>query len=143
MNMFKSTAAKTPEEYIKLIDDEQRRKDIESLHKMILDIAPALKPHIMSGMLAYGSYSYKYSSGAEGQWSLISLASQKNYISLYICALDNNGKYLAEAYRNSLPKANIGKSCVRFKKLHDVELDTIKDLIKTASKAQPLMPRVK
>lgn len=54
---------------------------------------------------------------------------EKNYISLYVmCTKD--GQYLAESYKERLPKASIGKSCIRFKHLSDVDLEVIEQLLK-------------
>lgn len=132
MNMFKPTAAQTPEEYIAAIP-EPRRQEVEKIHELIKKIVPTLKPHILSGMIGYGSYHFRYASGKEGDWSLILLASQKNYISIYICSIEN-GQYLAENYKEKLPKASIGKSCIRFKKLEDIDLSVLTEIIKKAEK---------
>jgi hypothetical protein len=132
MNMFKPNTSKTPEEYIDKID-EPRRSDILELHKLIIKTVPKFKPFMISGMIGYGSYHYKYPSGREGDWSIVSLASQKNYISLYVSCIDKE-KYLAESYKDKLPKASIGKSCIRFKKLEDVDLDVIKEILLKAEK---------
>lgn len=75
-------------------------------------------------MLAYGLYHYKYASGKEGDWPVIALASQKNHISLYICAI-KDGQYLPEVYGKRLGKVSVGKSCIRFKdiaSLNEAEL---------------------
>lgn len=132
MNMFKTTPAKNPKEYIALLE-EPRRSEIQALHTLIQKAVPGLKPHIMSGMVAYGSYHYKYASGREGDWSLIMLASQKNYISLYICAA-KDGEYLAEVHKSDFPKASIGKSCMRFKKIDDIDLNAVTRICKRAEK---------
>lgn len=130
MNMFKPTAAKTVDEYIANIP-EPRRGDILTLHKQIMKTVPHLKPLLRSGMIGYGTYHYRYESGREGDWSLVLLGSQKNYISLYICATEN-GMYIAESHRKQLPKANIGKSCIRFKSLKDVNQSELTYLIQKA-----------
>lgn len=130
MNMFKPTSALTPDEYIAAIP-EPRRQEMEKVHAMIKKTLPAFKPHILSGMIGYGTYRYRYASGKEGDWSVIALASQKNYISVYVCSLEN-GKYLAEVYKDKLPKASIGKSCIRFKNLEDIEFSVLKEIIKKA-----------
>lgn len=130
--MFKPTAAKTPEEYIELIA-EPRRKEIQTLHEFIQKTVPNQKPFILSGMIGYGAYHYRYATGREGDWALIALASQKNYISLYVCANDGTG-YLAEQYTNDLPQADIGKSCIRFKKLANINLKVVEKLLLTAQK---------
>jgi hypothetical protein len=82
----------------------------------------------MSGMIGYGHYHYKYASGREGDWMVIALASQKNYISVYACANDGE-KYIPEQYKKQLPKASIGKSCIRFKKIEDIDLNILKEII--------------
>ncbi len=132
MNMFKPTSATNPDEYITLIP-EPRKQEIETLHALIQKTVPSLKPRILSGMIGYGSYNYRYASGREGDWSLIALASQKNYISVYVCSMEKD-KYLAEIYKDKLPKASIGKSCIRFKKLADIDLTVLTEIIKKAEK---------
>lgn len=119
--------AKTPEEYISMID-EPRKGEIQNLHNLIRKTVPDLKPYMQSGMIGYGKYQYKYSSGREGEWFLIGLASNKSYISIYACSAYDNG-YVAEKYKNDLPKASIGKSCIRFKKVEDIDLDVLKNIL--------------
>jgi|ERR1700733_3101857 len=97
----------TPAEYIAKLN-EPRKSEIAALDKMIRKLAPKLAPFIQAGMLAYGPWHYKYASGREGDWFRIGLASNKNYISLYICATDGK-TYVAEKFKESLPKASIGK----------------------------------
>ena len=128
MNMFKPTKAKTPKEYISMID-QPRRSEIQSLHDFIRKTIPDEKPFIISGMIGYGSYHYKYASGREGDWMKVGLASQKNYISVYICAVAKNGKYVPENYKKAFPKASIGKSCIRFKKVEDIDLHMLKKAV--------------
>jgi len=130
--MFKPTLALNPEEYIAAIP-EPRRQDVEKIHELIQKTVPNLKPHILSGMIGYGTYRYRYASGKEGDWSLIALANQKNYISVYVCAVEK-GKYIAEEYKNKLPKASIGKSCIRFKTLKDIDLSILIEIITKAEK---------
>src|SRR5262245_4060139 len=107
MNMFQSTDAGTPEEYIAGLA-EPRRTEIQALHDLIRREAPDLEPYIASGMLAYGRFHYRYDSKREGDWFRIGLASRKAYVSLYISAGGQDG-YLAESYKQRLPKADIGK----------------------------------
>lgn len=132
MNMFKPTKAKTVKEYIDSIE-EPRRTEIVKLDSFIRETAPDLKPYFSYNMLGYGPFPYKGADGKIGEWPLIALASQKNYISLYICAADGK-EYVAEKYKSKLPKASIGRSCIRFKKIEDVDLDVIKEVIKEGVK---------
>ena len=101
---------------------------MKTLHALIRKAAPSLKPFMIAGMLGYGPYHYRYASGREGDWCWIGLASQKNYIALYICVVEE-GRYLAEGYKKQFPKASIGKSCIRFKKLEDIDVKALKELV--------------
>lgn len=127
MNMFKSTDAKTPEEYIAMID-EPRRAQIQMLHNLIRKAIPSQKPYIISGMIGYGSFHYKSVSGREGDWFIIGLASQKNYISVHICTAEKK-VYVAEKYKDSFPKAKVGRSCIQFKNPTDIDLEVLKKVI--------------
>ena len=84
-------------------------------------------------MLGYGRFRYRYASGREGDASLIALSSRKKSISLYVLSADESG-YLAERYVERLPKASIGKSCVRFKRTDDVDLGVLRELLEDAGR---------
>lgn len=133
MNMFAKGTAKTPEEYIAQVPEE-KRADVQELHDLITKTVPDFKPYMIGQIIGYGTYHYKSKSGREGDWCIIGLSARKNYISLYVCVV-TNGKYLADDYRDKLPKADIGKSCIRFKKNEDVDFKTLVQLFKEA-KAQ-------
>lgn len=127
----------TPADYIAAVA-EGRREDIQHLHDMVREEAPALEPTMAYGMLGYGSYHYKYASGREGDWLRIGIASNNQYISIYCCAADENG-YVADGFRARLPKANIGKSCVRFKRLADVDEAVLRELIRKTAQTSAAM----
>ncbi len=117
----------TPAQYIAALA-EPRRSDVAALDKLVRRAAPRLEPVILSGMLGYGPFHYRYPSGREGDAVRISIASNASYISLYALAADARG-YVAERYRDQLPKAKIGKSCVRFKRLEDLDAGALSELI--------------
>ena len=117
----------TPAAYIAAVD-ERRRPDIAALDALIRAHAPQLEPVIMGGMLGYGPFRYRYASGREGDACRLSVASNASYISLYCFAADADG-YVAERYADRLPKASIGKSCVRFKRLADLDEDALVALV--------------
>lgn len=119
---------KTPAEYMAAVDDT-RRPDIAALDALIRKHVPELEPVIMNGMLGYGPFHYRYASGREGDGCKLSIASNTSYISLYCLAADAKG-YVAERYVDQLPRARIGKSCVRFKRLADLDEHALVALIK-------------
>lgn len=137
MNMFKPVKAKTVKEYIDALSPE-RREPIEFLHSFIQKVAPSLKSHFAYNMLGYGSFKYKNHKKEEINWPTIALASQKNYISLYVCAVKDK-EYIAEKYKKELGKVNVGKSCIRFKNIEDFNLKTLEKVIKLAEKSPGLV----
>ena len=138
-NMFKKTKAKSVSEYLTLVPKE-RKEAINFLHKFIQKSAPKLKPHFAYNMLGYGSFEYKNRQKKIMNWPVVAMASQKNYISIYVCAIEK-GEYLAEKYGNKLGKVNVGRSCIRFKKIEDLNLAVLKKVLQKASKSPGLLVR--
>ncbi len=126
----------TPEAYLDALN-EPRKSDLTAIDTLIRRTVPKLSPCIYSGMLGYGMETLTYASGRVVHCPRIALASNKQYISLYILACNDDG-YLAEQYRDKLPKASIGKSCVRFKQWSDLDAKIVERLIKAASKSRPI-----
>ncbi len=137
MNMFKAAKATSIKEYFEMLPKE-RRETLEFLHKFILKTAPKLKPNFLYNMPGYGSFKYTNYKKEIINWPTIGMASQKNYISLYVCAIDIKG-YIAEQYKDTLGKVSVGKSCIRFKKLEDLNLEAFKKVLKIAEKSPGLV----
>lgn len=135
--MFKPVKATTREAYLDALPDD-RRKMLESLDTFIQTHAPTLKQNFLYNMPGYGSFTCKNYKKEFIEWPIIAVASQKNYVSLYICAVDKNG-YIAEHFKNDLGKVNVGKSCIRFKKFEDLNLETLKKIIRFAEKSPGLV----
>lgn len=108
---------KTPSDYLAILP-EPRRKILRTIHKAIRAGAPRLKPRIMHGMSVTACTTTNTPAAARGDWFFVGLASQKNYVSLYICACDKDG-YLAENNQSRLGKVSVGRSSIRFKALED------------------------
>jgi len=125
----------TPDEYLASVDDK-RRADVVALDALIRETAPDLERVVRYGMLEYGPFHYRYASGREGDATLIALAAQKRYLSLYVLCATETG-YLAETFAERLPKASIGKSCVRFTALARVDVDVLRELISEAARLGP------
>lgn len=130
--MFKPTKATSVKEYLAAIP-APRKSDIEFLHNFIQKASPKLKSHFAYNMLGYGSFKYTNYKKQFIDWPTVALACQKNYISVYVCAIEN-GEYIAEKHRDKLGKVSVGKSCIRFKKLEDVNLPELKKVIQKAAK---------
>ena len=132
MNMFAKNEAKSVEEYLLMIPGD-RKKDIDFLHAFIQKAVPKLKPYFASNMIGYGSFYYLDSKKQKKDWPIISLANQKNYISIYVCTIVED-KAMAEKYKKELGKLSKGVSCIRFKKIEEINLETLKTVLKLAEK---------
>lgn len=135
--MFKPIRATNAKEYLDSLPEE-RKKPILFLNDFIQKVSPKLKCHFAYNMLGYGSFTYKNYKKEMIDWPIIALANQKNYMSIYVCALES-GEYLAEKHKDELGKVSVGKSCIRFKKLEDVNLPELKKVIKKAAKMPGLV----
>lgn len=137
MNMFKPTKTKSVDEYMAAVPTD-RKEAINFLHDFIQKSAPSLTPHFAYNMLGYGKFKYKNYKKEIIDWPVVSLANQKNYISIYVCAVED-GEYIAEKYKDNLGKVSVGKSCIRFKKLQDLNLPEVKKVIQKAAKSPGLV----
>jgi hypothetical protein len=122
----------TPKQYLESLK-EPRRSEVAKLDAFVRKTVPKLEPFIHAGMLAYGPLKYRTKNGREQDWFKIGIASNKAAISLYACAADERG-YVAERYKDALPAADIGKSCVRIKKVDDLDLSALRQLLKETEK---------
>ena len=122
-----------PEDYIAGLP-EPRRTEIRRLDALIRETLPEAEPGMEGAVLGYGPFHYRYASGREGDAHLVSLASRKGGISLYVLCADDAGRYLAEAFADRLGKADVGKSCVRFKRVEDLDLDGVRELLREAGR---------
>jgi uncharacterized protein DUF1801 len=115
------------EAYISRLEGS-RKSDIGRLHARIREVAPGLRAYVDRGFLAYGRYTYRYASGREGDWLCLGLASNKAYISLYAPTLD------LQPYVDRLPKADLGRGCIRFKRLADLEPEIVDEIIRASAR---------
>ncbi|HET9347359.1 MAG TPA: DUF1801 domain-containing protein [Candidatus Limnocylindrales bacterium] len=104
--------------------------DLERLDALIRETLPELEADGMS----YGPFHYRYASGREGDAYWVSVAQRKAGISLYVLALTEDGEYLAESRAGEFPKASVGKSCIRFRRLDDLDEGALRDLLREAGR---------
>ena len=82
-------------------------------------------------IIGYGDYHYQGRSGASGEWFMVGLAAQKQYLSLYVNAVED-GQYLIKRYAGRLGKVKAGSANVTFRRLDDVELDALLEMVSRA-----------
>lgn len=108
------------------VENEQKKQDsleLIDLMKKWTGFEPKMWGPTMIG---FGSYHYKYDSGHEGDSMLIGFAPRKAEFSLYVTSPGKDQKQLLD----DLGKFKMGKACIYFKKLSDINLDTLEKLCK-------------
>jgi hypothetical protein len=122
--------ATTVDEYLESLP-EDRRKAIQTVRKVILKHLPkGYKEVLQYGMLGYviplETFPAGYLNRKNEPVPYVCLASQKNYMSIYLMSVygDAEGEFRKE-YKATGKRLDMGKSCVRFKKVDDLALDLI------------------
>lgn len=128
-----SSKARTAEDYLAELP-EARRQAIAAVRKVILKNLPKGYEETMQyGMISYVVPLEKFPDTYNKQaLAIASLASQKNYMTLYLMCVygnDENENSFKKRYEASGKKLDMGKSCVHFKKLDDLALDVIGETI--------------
>jgi hypothetical protein len=126
--MARSSAA-TPEEYLAELVPE-RREVVSAVRDVILKNLPSGYVESMNyGMLSYEVPLERYPQTYNGQpLSYLALAAQKNHYAVYAHGIymDPGGEAWVKAeFREAGKKLDMGKSCIRFRKLDDVPLGVI------------------
>lgn len=102
--------AATISEYLEELPAD-RRSALKELRALIHRVAPETVEHMQYGLPAFGD--------------LCAMASQKNYMALYVCE--------GEIVKRRLPqlgKVSCGKGCIRFKRLSDLNLNVVEGILR-------------
>jgi Domain of unknown function (DU1801) len=126
--MVKSAATNVDQYLAEL--PEERRGVMTAVRKLIRKNLPKGYSESMEwGMICYGIPLEEYPDTYNGQpLAYIALAAQKNSLSLYMMGVYGSAAKDAElraAFEAAGKKLDMGKSCIRFKSLDDLELNAI------------------
>jgi len=127
------SAANTVEEYLASLPPE-REKALRAIRKVILANLPkGYEEGMQYGMIGYYIPLKRYPVTYNGQpLGIVALASQKNYMAVYLMNIycdKETEAWFAERYKASGKKLDMGKSCLRFKKLEDLPLGLIGEAV--------------
>jgi hypothetical protein len=120
---------------------EDRREALNAVREVILDnLDPAIAEGIQYGMIGYflphSVYPDGYHCDPKQPLPFASLASQKNHMGIYLFCVytsEEDQEWFRKAWLATGKKLDMGKSCVRFKKLEDVPLDVVGRTIRRAT----------
>ncbi len=118
-------------EFLDAIPDEARRKDCRVVAKMMKEATGAQPKMWGTSIVGFGTYHYKYASGREGDWPVAGFSPRKQALTLYIMSGFGGRDGLMER----LGKYKTGKACLYIKRLSDVDLGVLRNLIQGSVKA--------
>jgi hypothetical protein len=123
------SAAKTVPQYLASLPAD-RRKVVAAVRKVIRANLPAGYRETMNwGMINYEIPLSRYPKTYNGQpLCYAGLAAQKNNYALYLMSVYGDSEQAArlrEQFRKAGKKLDMGKSCIRFRRLQDLPLDAI------------------
>ena len=129
--------ASAVEEYLAQLPDDRRRA-IEAVRAVILEnLDRDYEEGMQYGMIGYyvphRVYPAGYHCDPKQPLPFAALASQKNYMSLYLMCVYGEtplAAWFRDAWAASGKKLDMGKACVRFKRLEDLSLDSIAEAIR-------------
>jgi hypothetical protein len=119
---------------------EPKRRELQQLHDTILGIMPGCKLWFLDGRdergrvvsnpnIGYGTRTIRYADGTSREFYQVGLSANTTGISVYIMGIEDR-RHLAETYGKRLGKASVTGYCIKFKRLGDIDVDTLVDAIR-------------
>ena len=119
---------------------EPKRRDMQELHRIILEVMPACKLWFLDGKnsenktvsnpnIGYGLQTIKYADGKTREFYQIGLSANTTGISVYILGIEDK-KYLAQTYGEKIGKASVTGYCINFKALKNINVEILEAAIR-------------
>lgn len=129
--------AASVKEYLAALPDD-RRKAVAAVRKVILDnLGEGYAECMQYGMIGYcvphARYPAGYHCDPQQPLPFAGLASQKNHLAVYlfcVYAVPGEAERFAKAWKAAGKRLDMGKGCVRFRRLEDVPLDVLGEAIR-------------
>ncbi len=114
-------------EFLHNVPDEKKRTDSLAILALMEEVTGMEAKMWGPSIVGFGSYHYKYESGREGDMPLIGFSPRKQSLTLYLVmgGYDNYDQLMA-----SLGKHSTSKACLYIKRLSDVNIPTLKELMR-------------
>lgn len=115
--------------FIERIEDAGKRADSQTLISLMSEVSGE-QPVLWGTMVGFGQYHYRYETGHEGDSFLVGFAPRRAEFSIYLM-----GTYFPEvaekreALLARLGKHRMGKACLYVKRLSDVDLGVLRELV--------------
>lgn len=132
------STAKTPEEYLKELPVERKEAFMKLRTLFLENLSAGFEEQMSYGMIGFvvphSIYPNGYHCNPKLPLPFAALASQKNFIALYHMGIYAKPElldwFVAEYPKHSKQKLDMGKSCIRFKKMEQIPFDLLAELLK-------------
>jgi hypothetical protein len=112
-------------DFLNAVENEKKRADSFRILELMREVTGAEPIMWGDSIIGFGTYRYKYASGRQAEWFLTGFAPRKQSITLYIMS----GFSAYDLLLDKLGKHSTGKSCLYIKKLKDIDMDILRDLV--------------
>ena len=113
------------EAFLHAVEPARKRDDCFQLVEMMEEITGEKAKMWGTSIVGFDEYHYKYASGREGDFMVLGFAPRKAAITLYL--MDGFEKY--QELLGNLGKNKTGKSCLYVKKLEDIDLGVLREML--------------
>jgi len=117
------------EKFIKNLPDAELREDCATISKLMQQATRSEPQMWGTSIVGFGIKQIKYAGGKTGDWPIIGFSPRKQNLTLYVGAGSQDPDLM-----KSLGKHTTGKGCLYIKRLSDVDLPTLKKIIRAAAK---------
>lgn len=114
------------DKFIDKIEDPQKKQDSRKILEIMKEITGESPVMWGETIIGFDKYRYKYASGREGEWMATGFSPRKLNLTIYL----NYGFENKKEFMDKLGKYKTGKACLYIKKLEDVDIDILRDLIR-------------
>lgn len=111
--------------FLDSVPDEKKRRDCYTALELMQKASGYPAKMWGPSIVGFGSYHYKYASGHEGDAPLTGFSPRKEALTFYVMPGGDHQEKLLQ----KLGKHKTGKGCLYIKKLEDVDLEVLKELV--------------
>ena len=117
-----------------------KRDELQAVHQLILRTSPDCDLWFLDGRndagkivsnpnIGYGTQTIHYADGKTRDFYQIGLSANTSGISLYVIGLEDKN-LLRQRFGERLGKASVTGYCIRFRRLKDIDLDTLEEIVR-------------
>ena len=118
-------------DFIGAVADAEKREDARAVAALMAEITGAPARIWGASIVGFGRYRYRYASGREGEFFETGFSPRKRALTLYI--MPGFGEYGGLLER--LGRHSLGKSCLYIKRLADIDLEVLRELVRLSVQA--------